>query len=221
MNMPRFPTLAAVISVVSVVYLIISSFVVDTTRDFFHEGHGFEELSLGLLVGALGLWFWLAGRHRWREWQVPALLVLMLARELDMDKRLTDHGLLKLTTYTREAPMGNKIIGGIVIAFTLWAAGRLLRRNLPTWWRRLRMNTADAWLILLAGLSGVLAKTLDGLGRKLADFGIYIPEWINTLAGQSEEVLEAACYYFIVLAIARLVVPQVRHAAGLSPATAG
>ena len=78
----------------------------------------------------------------------------------------------------------------------------------------------DAWLILGAALCGIFAKTFDGLGRKLEAFGVDLPEHINTLAGQSEEVLEAVCYYLIVLAIARLAVPALRSAAGIAPVAA-
>ncbi|MDB6452206.1 hypothetical protein [Falsirhodobacter sp. 20TX0035] len=218
MRLPSFKRIATVVTVASVLYLAFSFFITPDPSQFFHEGHGVEELSLGLLPAGVALWILLAGHHRWREWQIPAALLLMMAREMDFDKRFTEHGLLKLTTYTQPAPVMTKLVGGIAILFTLWVMGRLLRRNLPVWWVRLKGGTGDAWMILVAGLCGVLAKTFDGLGRKLLDLGIHIPGSVDMLAGRSEEVLEAVCYYLIVLSIARLAAPAVRAAAGLRPA---
>lgn len=203
------------------IYLAISAVLVQNLRQFFHEGHGVEEASLGLLLLAVALWVMLAGRLRWREWQIPAALILMMARELDFDKRFTEHGLLKLTTYTHEAPLATKIVGGAAILFTLWVGVRILRRNLPVWWSRLRQGTADAWMLGAAFLCGVFAKSFDGLARKLLPLGVHVPEYLNSLAGQTEEVLEMVCYYLIVLSIARLAVPSIRQVAGLEPIANG
>jgi len=220
MTQSRFASIACTVTVGMFAYLVISA-AVSGLDAFFHEGAGVEEVSLGLLITAVALWFALAGHLRWQEWQIPAALALMLAREMDFDKRFTNpFGLLKLKTYTHDAPLHIQIIGGMAILFTLWVGFRILRRNAPLWWSRLRAGTMDAWLILGAALCGICAKTFDGLGRKLESFGIDLPEQINTLAGQSEEVLEALCYYMIVLAIARLTVPALRRAAGIAPVAA-
>lgn len=218
MRLPSFALIAGVVTVATILYLLISILTTSDPGLFFHEGHGVEELSLGLLPAGVALWVLLAGKYRWREWQIPAVLLLMMAREMDFDKRFTDHGLLKLTTYTHPAPILTKVIGGLAILFTLWVIARLLRRNLPLWWARLKGGTMDAWMILGAALCGVFAKTFDGLGRKLLDLGIHIPGSVDMLAGRSEEVLEAVCYYLIVLSIARLAVPAIRAAAGLPTA---
>ncbi|QUS36669.1 hypothetical protein [Falsirhodobacter algicola] len=220
MQHPSFSFIARTVTLVLLAYLVVSAALVPDIELFFHEGAGVEQASLGLLLFGIGAWFLLAGEARWREWQIPAAMALMLAREMDFDKRFTDHGLLKLTTYTHAAPTSTRIIGAIAIAFTLWTGMRILRRNLPLWWARLRMAEVDAWLVLGAFVCGVAAKTLDGLGRKLADFGIIIQHETNALAGKGEEVLEALCYYLIVLAVARLAVPAVRRAAGLEPVAA-
>ena len=72
----------------------------------------------------------------------------------------------------------------------VWAGLRLLRRNLPDWLRALRGGDVSAWLLLATlGLYG-MAKTLDGLGRKLAPWGIEISDWANRTAGRSEEAME-------------------------------
>ena len=66
----------------------------------------------------------------------------------------------------------------------------LLRRNLPDWLRGMRGGNVRAWLMLAAlGLYAV-AKSLDGLARKLAPWGIEISDWANRTAGRSEEAME-------------------------------
>ncbi|WP_128253454.1 hypothetical protein [Falsirhodobacter deserti] len=213
---PTFAAIARTATLLTLGYLVASAALVHDLDLFFHEGHGVEQASVGLLVGAIILWFWLAGEYRWREWQLPAALALMLARELDFDKQFTDSGLLKLTTYTRDGTLETKVFGGLAILFTLWVGLRILRRNLPLWWSRLRQGAPDAWMLAIAMVCGVLAKTLDGLGRKLLDFDVHLPAFYDMLSGRLEEVLEGVCYWLIVLAIARLVVPSVRHEAGLA-----
>ncbi|WP_045391437.1 hypothetical protein [Falsirhodobacter sp. alg1] len=211
MPTPNFSVIARTIAILTLGYLVISAAEVSDLHLFFKEGHGVEEASLGMLVGSICLWFWLAGPYRWSEWQIPAVMLLMLAREMDADKRFTEHGLLKLTTYTHPAPLADKLIGGAAILFVLYVSYRLIRRNGPLWWARLRMMRLDAVLITIAFICGVFAKTFDGLGRKLAPMGIDISVQLNDLAGQGEEVLELACYWLIAVAIARLATPEFRR----------
>ena len=133
MIQPRFANIARLVTLTVFAYLVVSA-MTSGLDAFFHEGAGVEEVSLGLLLAAIGLWFALAGHLRWQEWQIPAALVLMMAREMDFDKRFTaPYGLLKLKTYTQDAPLHIQIVGGIAIAFTLWVGLRILRRNAPFW----------------------------------------------------------------------------------------
>ncbi len=200
----RFGTISLTLLIVTIGFLGISAAMVNDVNLFFKEGYGIELASIGVLLAAVVLWFWLAGPYRWREWQIPAIFLLMVGREMDADKRFTDFGLLKLNTYTGPAPWGVKIVGGAIIAFVLWASWRILRRNAPLWWRRFRALKLDALLIAGAFVLGVVAKSIDGLGRKLAGFGIEISSHADMIAGRSEEVLELACYLMLACAVARL-----------------
>ena len=60
---------------------------------------------------------------------------------------------------------------------------------------------APAWLIAAAVLVYAVAKSLDGLARKLAPWGIEVAGWVNDIAGQSEEILELAAAVMILQAV--------------------
>lgn len=204
MPRPDFRSLAIFLVVLPAIVLGWDMISLSDTSLIFKEGHAIESLSVLLLVLGVVLWFTLAGRYALREWQIPVLLALMAARELDADKAYTTHGLLKLRTYTGDAPIHEKLIGGAIIVLALVASYRLLRRNLPLWFARLRMMQADALLILGAFLTGVVAKSFDGLARKLEPLGVSVPHNIDVLSGRAEEVLELACYWMLCIAIARM-----------------
>lgn len=201
MPRPTFRALALFLVVLPLAILLRDVLTLPDTALIFKEGHSIETLSVLLLVMGIVLWFTLAGRYALREWQIPALFALMAAREMDADKRFSTDGLLKLRTYTGDAPIATKLVGAAIILLALVASYRLLRRNLPFWWARLRTMHADALLILGAFLTGVVAKSLDGIGRKL---GITLPANVDMMAGRTEEVLELACYWMLCIAIARM-----------------
>ena len=130
---------------------------------FFKEGHTIEICSVMLLIQGIACWFCVHGREGWREWQVPAILLLFALREMDFDKRFTESGVLKLRTYTGDGPLGEKLVGAATILFALVVVTRLLRRNGPGWRRDLRRLRPHALAVLLAGLLIGAAKSLDGL----------------------------------------------------------
>lgn len=204
MPKPTFRSLSIFLVVLPFAILLRDALSLADFGLIFKEGHSIETLSVLLLALAVVLWFTLAGPHALREWQIPVLLTLMAAREMDFDKRFSDDGLLKLRTYTGDAPLMTKLVGAAVIALVLVASYRLLRRNLPFWWARLRSGHADALLILGAFVTGVVAKTLDGLARKLDPLGVAVPQNVDMLASRAEEVLEMLCYWMVCIAIARL-----------------
>ncbi len=209
MPRPSFRALVAFLVILPLTILLWDLATLEDTALVFKEGHAIETLSVLMLAIGIVLWFTLAGPYALREWQIPVLLALMAAREMDFDKRFGDYGLLKLRTYTGDAPMTVKLVGGAIILLALVASWRLLRRNMPFWWARLRTGHADALLILGAFVTGVVAKTLDGIGRKL---GVTLPANIDMLAGRVEEVLELVCYWMLCIALARMTAVENRAA---------
>ncbi|MGP9804814.1 hypothetical protein [Paracoccus sp. NSM] len=141
------------------------------------------------------------------RWHQVLLLVAAALREMDWDKSFTENGILSLRHYSGAAPLVEKILGAVVVLAVLAAGLRLLRRDLVPWLGGLRRGSGIAWLWLGAIVMLVLAKAGDGLDRKLAGFGISLPEGAMVLIARGEEVLELVASVLILTAIAVLVAP--------------
>jgi hypothetical protein len=175
----------------------------DEVRLIFKEGHSIEVMTAVLFLAGAVLWFgWGLARAWPAHWHIPVILVLMGLRELDFDKRFTSQGLLKLRLYTGPAPPWEKAVGAAVVLVILVCGLRLAWMNLPGWWRALRGGRAVAWLAGAAGLLIVVSKTLDGLGRKLAPWGVVLTRWEGILSTRLEEMMEVGAAVLIVQAIA-------------------
>ncbi|MFC0198942.1 hypothetical protein [Paracoccus rhizosphaerae] len=157
------------------------------TKAFFSEAGPIERLSAGFLLLSFA---WLALRRDASRWHQVVLILAAALRELDWDKAFTERGVLSLGLYTGDHPMGQKLAGAAVLVVLVWAVQRLLRRDLRPWLVGLRRGVGTSWAMLAAVLLYVMAKTLDGLGRKLAPLGVETSQQLNEVAGRSEEVLE-------------------------------
>lgn len=136
------------------------------------------------------------------DWAVVVLVAGMAGRELDLDKRLSDPGLLKADLYTGDAALWHKGIGFALIALVLAALASLVRRHGRAWARGLRTLRPWAWWTAGAVLLLIVAKSIDGLGRKLAGFGIEAGENLVRHAGLAEEAMELFVPVALVLALA-------------------
>lgn len=197
---PAF-TLAAMLSAV-LLFLGVDLALHDSSAVVFKEGHAIETVSAVLLSAAAVLW-WATGADdmKGRQWHVPVILVLMAMREMDFDKRFTSEGVLQLRLYSGASPLWEKAIGLAVIALILVCGWRLVRVTLPRWWAGLRAGRPASWLAGLAALMMAVAKTLDGLGRKLAALDVTISPELDRLSGRFEEILELAAYVMLVQAL--------------------
>ena len=174
----------------------------DSTAIIFKEGHTIEVMSALLLAAAAVLWWGMdADDMAGRQWHIPVILALMALREMDFDKRLTSEGVLQLRLYSGAAPLWEKMLGLAVISLILVCGWRLMTLTLPRWWAGMRAGLPASWLAGLAVLMLALAKTLDGLERKLAGFDIRIAPELGTLSGRLEELLELAAYMMLVQAL--------------------
>ena len=179
--------------------LLIELMLVRDANLFFKEGYGVERVTVVLYALALVLWF--AARPPSGSWQVPLLLLLMAFRELDFDKRFTEVGLLKLQYYLRPAPITDKLVGIILMIVVFHALWRLVRYNLGPWLRGLGARRADAWLVFAALACGGVAKSIDGIDRKMAGFGVTFSQGFLIRAGRIEEVLELVFVLLVCLAM--------------------
>ena len=197
---PAF-TLSTMLSV-TLLFLGVDLALHDSTAVIFKEGHTIEVVSAVLLASTAVLWWGMGADDRaGQQWHIPVILVLMAMREMDYDKRFTSEGVLQLRLYSGDSPLLDKVLGLAVIALIVVCGWRLMTITLPRWWAGLREGLPASWLAGLAALMMVVAKTLDGLERKLAGIGISISPELGTLSGRLEEFLELIAYMMLVQAL--------------------
>lgn len=172
----------------------------ETIREIFAEDHAIELMSVLLLVAAAGLLMMFDPGVR-KNWHLPTILALIALRELDLDKRLTSEGVLQLRLYSGAAPLWEKAFGMAVVTLVLACTWRLLTRTIPHWWKGLREGQAVSWLGLGAVSAILIAKSLDGLGRKLAPLGVHLDQTTLTVSGRLEELLEMVAGMLLVMAV--------------------
>jgi hypothetical protein len=179
---------------------------------FFAESGPVETASVMFLVFTTGV---LCGNmvriHDLGHWYLVVLVVAAALRELDWDKVFTDRGVLSLGLYSGEAPVLQKVIGLAVISMLVFATLRMLLRNLGGWLAALRSR--ELWPYLVAGTIGltVMAKTLDGLARKLGGFGIEISADVSQTASRLEETLELVAVIMLLQAAGLFVIREIRQ----------
>lgn len=136
-----------------------------------------------------------------RGWHVAVLMALLMARELDFDKRFTEKGVLQLRLYSGDYPLMQKLIGACVIALILVTLYRFVRHGAGPFLRGLRDRLAWSWWLAGAIVLVVIAKSLDGLARKLAPLGINVSSDLDWLASLVEEGLEWVFPMMVILAV--------------------
>ncbi len=166
------------------------------------EGGGLETISAVLYLVAVGVFFKLVPRDDIVAlWQVPALLVFFTLRELDFDKKFTPSGVLSSNLYLDDNALSTKLIAGSVLLLFLVVLYRMVRRGLPSLLRGLYARQTWAILVLSTFVLTFVAKSVDGLGRKLAGFGVTVPAKVDSIASIFEEVGEAFIPVLAILAL--------------------
>jgi hypothetical protein len=144
--------------------------------------------ALALLAAALAFAGLAPDRLR-TLWAAPAALLLLGAREMDWDKAFLSEGVFQLRLYSGSAPILHKAAGAAAVLLLLAVLWRLARLA-PRWLAALRGGAGWARALAAALLLGAIAKSLDGLARKLEPLGIDVPRALNAGAARVEEVLE-------------------------------
>lgn len=154
---------------------------------------GAIEISTALLYAYTAMvWLWTRTGDTWRRyWEVAAVMLMMMGRELDLDKKLTSVGILKSNLYlTTMAPPIERIFGLLVIIFAAIVVYRLITRSGPELIAGLKQRSMWAWCLVAAIGLAVVSKSIDGIGRKLAPFGVTVSDHMNLVMGIAEELLE-------------------------------
>lgn len=183
-------------------WLIAMRLPTDMMDQAFTEGGPVEATSVAFLALAfLILAVDMVRSGGWARWHLALLTAALALRELDMDKALTQHGILSARLYSSAAPLEQKIAGAFAIAALVWASLRLLRRDLLPWVAALRRKESWAWLSFTAFGLYCVAKTLDGAARKLATWGIALSDDHSRLTTFAEEGLELVAAIFLLLSV--------------------
>ena len=194
--------------VFSVCTLVILTFIaVDLAffaqgASFKREGGGLETASAVLYFVAAAVFIYVVPREDLRKlFTVPLVLVLFALRELDFDKAFTPSGILSAKLYSGDAALSTKLISGCVAVFIVWAILRTAWLGIPAIWRGMKEGAQWPWYAVAAGVTVVGTKSIDGLGRKMLDFGIVISDNVDATAALVEEVGEAFIPVFAIMAI--------------------
>ncbi len=170
--------------------------------DPFAEGATVERSTTAVLFLTAATFLVALVARGWRSrWHLVAVLVLLGLREMDFDKAFLSEGILQLRLYTGDAPIVEKLAGAAVVAMIAWLMLRLIRRDLPAWLRGLRDRRQMPLLLLAAGIAVVVAKTLDGLQRKLSPFGVTLPPGAPRIFAALEESLELGFALALLVAV--------------------
>ena len=172
-------------------------------RKLTREDGAIETVSMVLYVYAALCWLTLNPPELWsRFWHLPAVLLLMAGRELDLDVAFTSPGILTTALYfTDRAPVWQRLLGAVVVGLLVTIAWRLITLHGRAFIAGLRSGGLAAWSVAGALGLAVGSVLIDGLGRKLRPLGIELSPRIDSLAGASEEIMEAFIPFLLITAI--------------------
>jgi len=166
------------------------------------EGAGIEAASAaGFALCALAVWI-RTGTAFVTKAAISVLMLALTARELDMDKRFFTRGLFKSKQYLKaDVPTLEKVLSAALVLFILACFIGLIyreRHGLTAGMRRLHSGTVA---LAVTALLAVVAKSLDGIARKLEPFGIAVDDGLAVYLEGIEEVLEFGIMALLLVAI--------------------
>jgi len=186
--------IAVVLLLTAVIFIFALLASPETNSWFIKEGGLIETMSAGAYLLCAALMLKLGDRvYLKNNWHFLVVLVAFAMRELDFDKRFTEVGILKSKfLFSPEVSVTAKITGFLIVAFVAFAMLRIIRlhgRAIVSRVKAGRLSTVD-WSLLIATGFIFISKTMDGIGRKLADFGIVISQRADTVFA----ALQTTCF---------------------------
>lgn len=132
------------------------------------------------------------------------LLVLILGlRELDFHVLFTPMSMEKIKFYwSLDVSIHSKVIGASIILSLLLCCIYLVKKHFLDVMKSLKRLEPDAVGLFLGIACIGIAKTLDGMQRKLGDFHFSITRNMAELTTGAEEILEFGIPYVFMAAIA-------------------
>lgn len=157
--------------------------------------------AVGFALCALAVWM-RTGTGAGTKALVSALMLVLTARELDVDKRFFTRGLFKSSQYLRDdVPFGEKIVSAAILLAILGCLLALVVRERRTLRAALRRWHAGTMALAVTVIFAGIAKSLDGIGRKLAPLGIEVSADLGVYLGGVEELMELAIMALLLVAI--------------------
>jgi len=128
------------------------------------------------------------------------LIVFFMLRELDFDKKFTTIGLLKIQFFiSNRVPLVEKTIGTIIVLSLVYVVFSVLYRYSKGFWFGLKNHSIVSIGALIVAIFLVVSKSLDGISRKLSEFGIDIGDQASMHASAVEEILEFGIPIILIL----------------------
>lgn len=198
-----FKLMTAVVAVIGLLLAAVLAMKSTVAREFLGEGGVIETLAAGGYIVCVASLI-REGGFRWvgRHFYFAAIVVAMCLRELDFHSNYTTMSITKSSFYVAgHVPLGEKLGAVLVLGFLIVCGVVMVRRHGRSFFKGLRNLDAVALAIAAAGLSAVAAKSLDGIGRKLGEIGLIVPESVEMVSLAIEEVLELGIPAFAALAV--------------------
>ena len=130
------------------------------------------------------------------------LIVFFMLRELDFDKKFTTIGLLKIQFFiSNRVPLVEKTIGAIFVLSLVYVVFSILYRYSRDFWVGLKNHSIVSLGALIVVIFLVVSKSLDGISRKLSEFGIEIGDRASMHASAVEEILELGIPMILLLTL--------------------
>ena len=189
---------AAAFAIVAAAVIVADAATLPPGQTLTREGGGIEIMSMiGYLYAALVYAFAAPSPN----WPVPTILVSMSLRELDADKAFTSEGLLGTRILLPDTSVWEKMLAVSVWTTLGTALAILVRGRGPRFVRDLRRGAPWAVAAAAGLLLALASKSIDGLARKLAPWGVELSDVASRSAGRLEEGLELFIPVFFVIAI--------------------
>ena len=176
-----------------------------TNAWFIKEGGLVESLSaIGYFIAAMVMYLKGGKSYLISYWYFAVIFIAFGLRELDFDKRFTEVGILKSRfLMSPEVSLLAKVISYAIIFFILYAIFKIVKHHAKPYLGNVFSFQFDAVTlsVSIAGAFLVISKTLDGIARKLGDFGIEISQETGSSASMLEESMELAVPYLFTIAV--------------------
>lgn len=183
-------------------WVIASQLDRETTSTLIVENGVVETLTAACFL--IGSFLVFGGPELARRWPAAAILLMFGLRELDFHSRFTTMNITKSRFYlSPDVPFAEKLFGLCLLLFFVACVYLLLKRYGRGFMTRIRQAEGMAVAIATSVLFLAVAKSMDGLPRKLKPLGITMDDGARLLATAGEEVLEmGAAILLLICAIA-------------------